>query len=582
MALRASLPIKSNKTMSLTLGDLLLPAPISTESARALAIVISGSQLKQRMEYLASHNQDLSSALQDAVLQVDVISAFLMHGVFSSGGVEPVSLSKVANACADAPRLDSNAFLATMQTLTRSVLERSLYHYPTMSFINSLRKRLVTYPTSEVSQLLLQVPQLLKRVCTASPEVEEHARSVMPLVEILIQRHPELNRHNAQVNRAFAVSAGREDVLPVVDDSEEGGVTGDRQSSYLHSPLCTEVTGYSLAHKEPGWLLYDKAEVQEALKSFEKQSAGPFGLGAQKSPREALLERMLASPAARNIVQQPAGAELFADLRTRFPHFAPVIGHLERHLALNGCGKAGAPVQFPPILLIGDPGIGKTFFGQYLADALKLYFIERDLSVVTDAMVLTGSSPTWKDSSPGVVFTALMNQGDANPLILLNEIDKCSDGRSHRNPLSSMYALLEKRSATSWADEFAGVSIDTSRVNWILTANDGYIPEPIMDRADTFHVRNPTKEESMQVAAFIWKDLVTTEFPSGNDFSTELPASVLEYGVTLPSRKLKKLLTSAAGNAVLANRTNLCVDDLKAVAKEDSEGTGRRVGFTRD
>ena len=113
---------------------------------------------------------------------------------------------------------------------------------------------------------------------------------------------------------------------------------------------------------------------------------------------------------------------------------------------------------------------------------------------MTAGWLLSGSSSQWKGAKPGKVFEALVDGQYANPVMVVDEIDKASADAQY-DPLGALYSLLEHDTAQTFIDEFAEVAIDASQVIWIMTANDERgIPEPILNRMNVFEIEAPSLE----------------------------------------------------------------------------------------
>lgn len=304
--------------------------------------------------------------------------------------------------------------------------------------------------------------------------------------------------------------------------------------------------------------VFDPQEVQTLKESQASNMPGEGNARLLKT-----LTTLEADQGKRNLVEFKQ-LQALDELYVRFPHFKEVLDFVRSSLALAACGKDGSIVRIPPILLRGAPGSGKSYFAHELALVLGTPYLERDLSVTSEAFVISGQDSTWKNSKPGLVFDALVQGRAANPLICLNEVDKTKESGAHNSPLSALYTLLEPFSARAFKDEFAPFPVDASRVNWVLTANDGHLPEPILSRLEVFNVPVPTREQALLVAQSVWASVCANELPSGHPFSAALQEEVLGNLPQVNPRLLRKMLTAAAAQACLAHRNELQLADLIA------------------
>ncbi|MCC5612505.1 AAA family ATPase, partial [Nostoc sp. CHAB 5834] len=310
----------------------------------------------------------------------------------------------------------------------------------------------------------------------------------------------------------------------------------------------------------------------------ELRALGPSQ--AESGAQRRTLAQMGGERGLREMGCTPSGFSL-KSLYERFPHFSEVLDFIEGSLALAGCGAEGTRIRFPAILLKGPPGTGKTYFAQELARAFGIKFVERDLSITSEAFVLTGLDPSWKSAKHGVVFDTLVNGSYANPLICLNEVDKVGLSGHKNSPLASLFSLLEPTSAERFRDEFIPVEIDAKYVNWVLTANDGPLPDPILSRLEVFEIASPNKDQCRAVAASVWKSLCEGHFPRGHEFQPTLPADVLDWMSELSPRFMRKALTTAASSAAKSKRWVLQQEDLTSSLKR-IESTQKKspMGFT--
>src|SRR5690606_2208632 len=157
-------------------------------------------------------------------------------------------------------------------------------------------------------------------------------------------------------------------------------------------------------------------------------------------------------------------------------------------------------LEVTPMLLLGPPGIGKTHFARHLAELLGTGMCLVPMSSMTAGWLLSGASSQWKGAKPGKVFEALVDGQYANPVLVVDEIDKASADAQY-DPLGALYGLLEHDTAEIFVDEFTEVPIDASQVIWIMTANDDRcIPEPILNRMNVFQIEPPSLEQARCIA----------------------------------------------------------------------------------
>jgi ATP-dependent Lon protease len=262
--------------------------------------------------------------------------------------------------------------------------------------------------------------------------------------------------------------------------------------------------------------------------------------------------------------------EAVAPLRTRFPHFTAVLDWIEGHLALAQAAGSAA-LELPPFLLGGDPGVGKTYFAKHLAEALTVNYTEISMSSTTGGFTIGGLDLGWSTGQAGRVFCTLVQDGLANPLILLDELDKVS--RSGNNDvLGAMYGLLEPGTARRFKDEAVQLEMDASRILWIATANDlENIPSPILSRLHTFIIPTPNEQEGRQIAAQVYSDL-RSQHVWGSSFAEALESEVLTALSATPPRAMRRALASAASHAARHGRRIIQLQDLETPQRRQPMG----------
>ncbi|WP_341676837.1 AAA family ATPase [Niveibacterium sp. SC-1] len=283
----------------------------------------------------------------------------------------------------------------------------------------------------------------------------------------------------------------------------------------------------------------------------------------------AFYERMKRMGGTRFVVK-PSHTDTLDPLYESCPNFGDVIDDLKKSLALAVSGNE--PVSFAPMLLLGEPGIGKTHFARALAQHLGTGFEFVAMSSLTAGWVLSGASAQWNHAKPGKVAQALVVGEMANPVMVLDEVDKAG-GDARYDPMGALYELFEQDTARRFRDEYVDVEIDASHILWVTTANDAsQIPEPILNRMNVYEVPRPDAGESFQIACRLYREILADH---AWGFPPEAPEKVMERLAALPPREQRRALMSAFGNAKLAGRDHLEVEDLDAARLARK----RRIGF---
>jgi ATP-dependent Lon protease len=307
--------------------------------------------------------------------------------------------------------------------------------------------------------------------------------------------------------------------------------------------------------------VYDVAAVEKALHELSPTA---------NEALRAVYEKMVRLGGQRFTVKPSALPEmerLFAEL----PNFTEVLEDIRRHLAL--CVDSEDSVELPPMLLLGEPGIGKTHFARRIAELLGTGYGFVPMSSLTAGWVLSGASSQWKNAKPGKVFDTFLNGDYANPVIVVDELDKTT-ADSQYDPLGALYELLETDTATRFVDEFVEVPIDASGAVWLATANDAArIPEPLLSRLAVYEIEAPDAEGSARIAATIYRE-VRESHDWGKRFPESLRPAALEKLASLPPREMRRVVLGAFGNAKLAGRDEITPEDL-----QDGRGRRQRMGF---
>ena len=307
--------------------------------------------------------------------------------------------------------------------------------------------------------------------------------------------------------------------------------------------------------------VYDVAAVEKALQVLPQSASEAL---------RALYEKMLRLGGQRFAVK-PSGLPGMQALFEELPNFGPVLEHMRRQLAL--CVDSSDDVELPPVLLLGAPGIGKTHFARRVSQLLGTGFGFVPMSSLTAGWVLSGASSQWKNAKPGKVFDTFLNGDYANPVMVVDELDKASaDGQY--DPLGALYELLETHTAMRFTDEFAEIPIDASGAVWFATANDASrIPEPLLNRMNVYEIEPPDAEGSSRIARSLYRE-IRESHDWGKRFPETPADGVVEKLAALTPREMRRAVQAAFGNAKVAGRDELMPEDV-----QDGRSRKQRIGF---
>ena len=197
---------------------------------------------------------------------------------------------------------------------------------------------------------------------------------------------------------------------------------------------------------------------------------------------------------AREVLE--AQHEGLADVKARILEFLAV-------------GSFKGEISGSILLLVGPPGVGKTSIGRSVADALGREFYRFSLGGMRDEAEIKGHRRTYIGAMPGKFVQALKEVKVANPVIMLDEIDKI--GSSFQgDPASALLEVLDPEQNGEFLDHYLDLRVDLSKVLFICTANQlDTIPGPLLDRMETLRLSGYVAEEKLAIARnHLWPRLL--------------------------------------------------------------------------
>lgn len=264
-------------------------------------------------------------------------------------------------------------------------------------------------------------------------------------------------------------------------------------------------------------------------------------------------------------------------LKENYPNCMEFLDYIEQFALLSLCREKTGQMYFPPVLLAGPPGVGKTAIVREVAKLLGVAFKQIDMATVTSGFVLSGSSTAWSDAKAGCIVDLLREGIAANPIIILDELDKSSVDAKF-NPLGGLYTLLEKEAAEQFIDEALNIPINASHILYTATANNlDCIPAPLLSRFMVINIDDVKGEHHKVVSQSIYRSVLKKESMESafiNYLSDDVCLALEPFSPREVKKKLLRAMAKTAYRQQKIKSLSMDVCDLDLAVSEE-----KRMGF---
>lgn len=385
--------------------------------------------------------------------------------------------------------------------------------------------------------------------------LEKLCQSLRREVEVLEQEQTLQSKVRDQITKGQRDYFLREQLKVIQRELGEGEGPGDDIAEYREriakAKLPTEV----------------EKKLCKEVERLKKQTFGSAEASVMRNYLDVCLELPWTKKTRGRVDVAAARKVLDAD------HFG-LIKVKERILEFLAVKQLAPDLKGQIICLVGPPGVGKTSVAMSVARALNRKLSRISLGGVHDEAEIRGHRKTYVGAMPGRVIDAVRHAGSANPLLLLDEIDKL--GMDQRgDPSSALLEVLDGEQNGAFRDHFLELPFDLSDVLFITTANTtDTIPRPLLDRMEVIPLSSYTDEEKLQIAKrhLLPKELkrhglTRTRLRLTDDAIREvITAYTRESGVRILERELGALCRKAAMRIVTdgVKQIRLTGDQLEA------------------
>jgi hypothetical protein len=331
----------------------------------------------------------------------------------------------------------------------------------------------------------------------------------------------------------------------------------------------------------PQLRIFDPEVFRQMAQRIEGPDADDSDLSflpdAADDPRARYLRSLANDPRRGNrdlLIPDAQAVTRLLSVEAHHPNFAAAAGVYIRAARLSALTQA--PLNVPPILLVGPPGVGKSHFARALAEALRTNIHEIAGPGLDDNGVLNGHSVGWRNARAGVIARALIDGANAQPVFVLDELDKVPTWHES-DPLDTLHAALEPANARNFIDSFLEAPIAADRILWIATANDlSGLRQSLLDRFLVLPVSAPDINAAIAITKRIYRSVAE---PHRNVLAEDLDDDLAREMTATTPRRIRLVFQLAIGFAAAEKRCKLSCLDLENARRLLTSDDRKSIGF---
>lgn len=244
---------------------------------------------------------------------------------------------------------------------------------------------------------------------------------------------------------------------------------------------------------------FDRVKIKQRTEAYLSAVARKSGMGHLDKDDRKKLEVFRHGAELKPVETEHRADEIASALHAEMPWMAEATERVWQDMRASVRNCDSAP-RLRPLLLVGPPGIGKSYWARLLGDKLIVPTTVIEATGDPAAFSVTGSQRGWGSAGPGKPLEGIMANGIANPIVVVDEIEKAGIVDSMKGQRFSLteglLPFLERFTAARWSCPYFRVSFDMSWITWVMTANSlNGLPAPFLSRCPPLHLSALSAED---------------------------------------------------------------------------------------